>query len=186
MLGGYGYTTEYLPEALLRDQKLNTLHEGTSGIQGLDLLGRKVVAGGGAALSAFAEEVERTVARARAAGVEEAWCGALEQALSEVAALTLEVASRGLEGDVEGMLRHSADYLELFSVLAVGWCWLAQAAAAEEGLRHSAEAAEVAFYEGKRCAAQYWFTTELPRIPARVALVRNNEDSYARMRPDWF
>jgi alkylation response protein AidB-like acyl-CoA dehydrogenase len=184
--GGYGYTTEYLPEALLRDQKLNTLHEGTSGIQGLDLLGRKVVAGGGAALAAFSGEVTRTVARARAAGVEEAWCGALEQALSEVAALTLEVASRGLEGDVEGMLRHSADYLELFSVLAVGWSWLAQAAAAHEGLRRTQAAGEVAFYEGKRCAAQYWFATELPRLPALVALVRNNEDSYARMQPDWF
>ena len=159
---------------------------GTSGIQGLDLLGRKVVAGGGAALAAFSGEVERTVARARAAGVEEAWCAALEQALGEVTALTLEVASRGLSGDVEGMLRHSADYLELFSVLAVGWSWLAQAAAAHEGLRRTQAAGEVAFYEGKRCAAQYWFATELPRLPALVALVRSNENSYARMQPDWF
>ncbi|MBF5046641.1 acyl-CoA dehydrogenase [Aggregicoccus sp. 17bor-14] len=183
--GGYGYTTEYLPEALLRDQKLNTLHEGTSGIQGLDLLGRKVVAGGGAALSAFAEEVERTVARARKAGVEEAWCAALSEAVGELGGLTMELGARGLEGDVEGMLRHSADYLELFSIVAVAWRWLDQAAAAQEGLAH-AQGADAAFYEGKRCAAQYWFQTELTRVPALVALVRGNDDSYARMRAEWF
>src|SRR5205814_2898238 len=62
--GGYGYTSEYLPEAWLRDQKLNTLHEGTTGIQSLDLLGRKAVAAGGAALIAFSEEMDLTMQRA--------------------------------------------------------------------------------------------------------------------------
>src|SRR3954466_13043530 len=71
--GGYGYTAEYLPEAWLRDQKLNTIHEGTTGMQSMDLLGRKVVAGGGAALAALGEEVARTVERAKRAGVEPAW-----------------------------------------------------------------------------------------------------------------
>jgi len=59
--GGYGYSSEYLPEAYLRDQKLNSIHEGTTGIQGLDLLGRKVMAAGGEAMRAFAEEVGATV-----------------------------------------------------------------------------------------------------------------------------
>ena len=63
--GGYGYSSELPPEAWLRDQKLNSLHEGTTGIQGLDLLGRKAVASGGAALHAFSDEVGRTLARAR-------------------------------------------------------------------------------------------------------------------------
>ena len=64
--GGYGYSSEYLPEAWLRDQKLNSIHEGTTGIQGMDLLGRKVVAGGGAALRALRDEVARGgAARAR-------------------------------------------------------------------------------------------------------------------------
>ena len=72
--GGYGYTSEYLPEAWLRDQKLNTLHEGTTGIQSLDLLGRKVVAGGGAALRALAlARSSATVGRAKRAGVPDAW-----------------------------------------------------------------------------------------------------------------
>ncbi|MCY1017187.1 acyl-CoA dehydrogenase [Pyxidicoccus sp. MSG2] len=181
--GGYGYSSEYPPEAWLRDQKLNSIHEGTTGIQGLDLLGRKVVAGGGAALQSFSEEVAATVARARKAGVEAAWCDALEAALGEVAEVVGALGARGMSGEVELMLRHSADFLDLFSVLAVAWRWLAQAAAAKEGL---ARGGDGDFYEGKLAAAQYWFAVELPRVPLLASLCRTGEDSYARMRPEWF
>ncbi|WP_437567012.1 acyl-CoA dehydrogenase [Sorangium sp. So ce542] len=182
--GGYGYSSEYLPEAWLRDQKLNSIHEGTTGIQGLDLLGRKVVAGGGAALMALGGEVEQTIGRARRAGVEPAWCERLGASMSLLGELTMHLAEAGLRGDVERMLRHSADYLELASILVVAWQWLAMAAAAREGLARGASPA--GFYEGKLCAAQYWFSTELPRAQALAALCRSGEDSYARMRPEWF
>ncbi|APR84682.1 Acyl-CoA dehydrogenase [Minicystis rosea] len=184
VLGGYGYSSEYLPEAWLRDQKLNSIHEGTTGIQGLDLLGRKVVAAGGEALRIFAEEVASAVARARAAGVAEGMCTAMERAMATVATLTAELGALGLSGDVERMMLHSADYLELFSAVAVAWQWLVQAAAAREALARGAEAS--AFYEGKLCAAQYWIATELPKIDHLAALCRSAEDSYARMRPEWF
>ncbi|WNG14145.1 acyl-CoA dehydrogenase [Cystobacter fuscus] len=182
--GGYGYSTEYLPEAWLRDQKLNSIHEGTTGIQGLDLLGRKVVAAGGGGLRAFVEEVEATVERARRAGVEPSWGESLNEALQRVVALTMELGAAGMAGDVERMLRHSADYMELFSVLAVAWRWLAQAAAAREGLARGTDGRD--FYEGKLAAAQYWIHTELPRVAALVELCRSGEDSYTRMQPDWF
>ncbi len=182
--GGYGYSSEYLPEAWLRDQKLNTIHEGTTGIQGMDLLGRKVIAGGGETLRALGEELAAGVARARAAGVTEVWCVDLERAMGQVAALTADLGGRGLSGDVEGMMRHSTDYLELFSVLVIAWQWLLQAAAAREALGRGAEPR--GFYEGKLCAAQYWLATELPRIPQLAELCRSGEDSYSRMRPEWF
>ncbi|CAM4180304.1 acyl-CoA dehydrogenase [Corallococcus sp. ZKHCc1 1396] len=186
--GGYGYSSEYLPEAWLRDQKLNSIHEGTTGIQGLDLLGRKAVAGGGAALQALDEEVRATTARARAAGVEPAWSDALEDVLQQATALTLELGARGMAGEVEAMLRHSADFLELFSVVAVAWRWLAQAAAAKEALARDAPAStgDAPFYEGKLAAAQYWFAVEVPRVPLLVHLCRTGEDSYSRMHPDGF
>ncbi|HYO57034.1 acyl-CoA dehydrogenase [Archangium sp.] len=182
--GGYGYSSEYLPEAYLRDQKLNSIHEGTTGIQGLDLLGRKVMAAGGEAMQAFAEEVGATVERGRRAGVEPAWGEALGRALREVVELTMELGAAGVSGEVERMLRHSADYMELFSVLAVSWRWLAQAAAAREGLARGGGGRD--FYEGKLAAAQYWLHTELPRVTHLVALCRSGEDSYTRMRPEWF
>ncbi|XXF78896.1 acyl-CoA dehydrogenase [Myxococcaceae bacterium GXIMD 01537] len=182
--GGYGYSSEYLPEAWLRDQKLNSIHEGTTGIQGLDLLGRKAVAAGGAGLQALAGEVASTVERARRAGVEAAWGEALEGALREVLTLTAELGAHGMAGDVELMLRHSADYLELCSITAVAWRWLAQAAAAREGLARGAGGAD--FYEGKLAAAQYWFAVEVPRVAHLAHLCRTGEDSYTRMKPEWF
>jgi butyryl-CoA dehydrogenase len=62
--GGYGYTSEFLPEALLRDQKLNSIHEGTTGIHGMDLLGRKIFADGGTALGLLGQHVQVDVERA--------------------------------------------------------------------------------------------------------------------------
>jgi alkylation response protein AidB-like acyl-CoA dehydrogenase len=182
--GGYGYSSEYLPEAWLRDQKLNTIHEGTTGIQGMDLLGRKAVAGGGESLRLLLEEIGAAAARARAAGVEEGWGAAVEQAGGEVAALTAHLGGLGLSGDVEGMMLHSTDYLELFSVLVISWQWLLQAAAAKEGMAKGG--ALEGFYQGKMAAAQYWLKTELPRIRELCALCRSGEDSYLRMKPEWF
>ena len=182
--GGYGYSSEYLPEAWLRDQKLNSIHEGTTGIQSMDLLGRKAVAGGGAALQALLEEIAETAARARTALVPVAWIDAVTRAGASVAALTGELGGYGASGDVEKMMLHSVDYLELFSILVTSWQWLLQAAAAQECLARKDTLAD--FYEGKLCAAQYWISTEIPRIAALAELCRSAEDSYGRMKPEWF
>jgi alkylation response protein AidB-like acyl-CoA dehydrogenase len=184
--GGYGYSSEYLPEAWLRDQKLNSLHEGTTGIQGLDLLGRKAVADGGAALHAFSDEVTRTLARAKSSGLEPTWAEHLAEALAELVDTSTALAARGAAGDVEGMLAHSHDYLSLFSIVAVGWQWLSMAAVAQEALRQTPSEDEVAFYRGKLAAAHYWVVTELPRVTGLAALCRSGESSYTGMRPEWF
>jgi len=188
--GGYGYSSEFLPEAWLRDQKLNSIHEGTTGIQGLDLLGRKVMAQGGAALQLLAQEISQTIERARDKGVAPAWIEPLHSAVQTVGQLTLQLAQKGLAGEVEAMLLHSADYLELLSILIVGWQWLLQAAVARGRLSEEAArplaAADRDFYEGKLCTAQYWLLTEVPRVTTLAALCASGEDSYGRMRPEWF
>lgn len=182
--GGYGYSSEYLPEAWLRDQKLNLIHEGTTGIQGLDLLGRKVLARSGAGLATLLTEVSATCRRAEKAGVPEVWTVALRDAAKRIGKLTSELVRRGAAGDVEGMLRHSADYLDLFSTFVVSWQWLSQAAAARKGLAAGRGSRE--FYEGVFSAARYWIRTELPKIEALVTICRENDERYASMRPDRF
>jgi butyryl-CoA dehydrogenase len=178
--GGYGYSSEYLVEAWLRDQKLNSLHEGTTGIQSMDLLGRKVSLDGGAALELLARDVARTAERARRAGVDPAWCAAVEHAVRMTRELTTELV--GL-GNPEATLLHSVDYLDLFSTLVVGWMWLLQAAVCREALSRGTP--DPGFYEGKLCAAQYFISTELPRMAALATLCRTGEDSYGRVRPEW-
>jgi butyryl-CoA dehydrogenase len=182
--GGYGYSSEYLAEAWMRDQKLNSIHEGTTGIQGLDLLGRRVVAGGGAALRALLAEIASAARRAREAGVDASWGRGVEEAGGRLAELTMHLAGVGMKGQAEAMLRHSTDYLRAFSILAVAWQWLLQAAAAARGMTRDPSAH--AFYQGKLGAAQYFLATELPELTRLLDLVRSGEDSYARMRPEWF
>jgi len=175
--GGYGYTSEYLPEAWLRDQKLNSIHEGTSGIQSLDLLGRKVLGTGGASLRALAEQV---MADCERPGVDPDHAASLQRALATIGETTMHIGSLG---DREAMIRHASDYMELFSIAVVAWQWLLQSAAAHEGLRRDPASAD--FYRGKIAAARYWFATEVPRIDQLCALCRS-DDSYVAMQPEWF
>jgi butyryl-CoA dehydrogenase len=178
--GGYGYSSEYLAEAWLRDQKLNSLHEGTTGIQSIDLLGRKVSLEGGLALDLLGRELGRAVESARAAKVEGAWCDAIERASRTTRDVTKELSSLG---SPEATLRHSVDYLDLFSTMIVAWMWLLQATAARLAL--AKPLSDTALYEGKLCAAQYFILTELPRVELLANLCRSGEDSYARARPEW-
>ncbi len=180
--GGYGYSSEQLPEAWLREQKLNSIHEGTTGIHGLDLLGRRIVAGGGAALGALGEEIETAARRAEAAGVEGAWIAAVRAASGTLASVTATLGQRGLAGDVEGMLLHSTDFLSLASITVVGWLWLWQASIAKSALARGASGDDIPFYEGKLHAAQYWIATELPKTELLARLCVEAESSYASMR----
>jgi alkylation response protein AidB-like acyl-CoA dehydrogenase len=182
IFGGYGYSSEYPVESWLRDQKLNSIHEGTTGIQGLDLLGRRIVAEGGAALRALRQAIGETVARAQKSQVQASWIETLQRSLATTEALIGALGARGLGGDADGMMRHSAHVLDLVSTLVVGWQWLELAAAAREARTPG----DHGFYEGKLGAAQYWFATEMPRIEQLAALCRDGDDSYARMEPGWF
>ncbi|MEO6323254.1 MAG: acyl-CoA dehydrogenase [Thermoanaerobaculia bacterium] len=184
--GGYGYSSEYRPEAWMRDQKLNSLHEGTTGIQGMDLLGRKVGAAKGASIAALREEIEGAMARASTTGVNESWVAAMAAALSDVESLTAHLLAIGRTGDVDRMLLHSTDYLELFGILVVAWQHLDMAAAAQAKLTVGASGADRAFLRGKLHGADYWLATELPRLHSLSALCRAGEDSYARIQCDEF
>jgi len=177
--GGYGYTSEFLVESWWRDQKLNSIHEGTSGIQAMDLLGRKAVAAGGEPLRLFAAAVRSTLAEAETDLGEHG--EALGRALDDLVATTGELAQRGLRGDAEAMLRHAADYMDAFSVVAVAWELLAQAIAARRATGRPA-----AFREGKRRACDYWFRTDLPHVAVTLARIRSGETSFAEAPVDCF
>ena len=170
--GGYGYSSEYLPESWLRDQKLNTIHEGTTTIQGLDLLGRKVVAGGGAALMALEQRVRASIASAEGVGL--SFAKTLSTAMDELVRVTATLGGRGASGDVLGMLGHSADFMELASTVVVGWAWL------ELAVRAAGKADD--FSTGLLQAAKYWLLTEVPRTTHLAHLCEINESSYLEVK----
>ncbi|HEY3005678.1 MAG TPA: acyl-CoA dehydrogenase, partial [Kribbellaceae bacterium] len=122
--GGYGYTRDYDVEQIYRDNRLNAIHEGTNGIQGLDLLGRKVVMQDGAALRLLAETMAATIRRASEAGGEAAAFGTgLGATLERVVAVTRRLYGAG---DLEVTLANSSVYLEAMGHLVVAWIWLEQ------------------------------------------------------------
>ena len=182
--GGYGYSSEYLPELWLREQRLNSIHEGTTAIQSLDLLGRKVVAKGGRALLLLSEELRADVEVARSLGVDEELCDAVKIELARVTELTAVLGARGLGGDLTGMLAHSVDYLTMFSNLIIAWQWLRMAAAARRGLGGEIDDAEADYYRGKIEAARYWIRTELADNARLAVLCETGEDSYLKI-PDF-
>lgn len=152
--GGAGYTRDFDVEQHYRDNRLNPIHEGTHGIQSLDLLGRAVTADSGAALTLLLETIGATVAAARATADGELgdYADALQQSAGRV------VATTGLlwkDLDPAPALANSAAYLEAFGHVVLAWIWLEQAVAAH-GRTGS-------FYDGKRAATRYFFRWELPR-----------------------
>ena len=177
--GGYGYTSEFLAEAWWRDQKLNSIHEGTSGIQAMDLLGRKAVARGGEPLRLFARAVGETLAAARALGDDTH--AALGAALDDLVRTTTALGMKGMSGDADAMLRHAADYMDAFSIIAIAWQLLAHAVAAGRGGRRPA-----ALYQGATRACDYWFATELPHVAVTLERIRSGEASFAEAPLDCF
>ncbi|HEY4181098.1 MAG TPA: acyl-CoA dehydrogenase [Kofleriaceae bacterium] len=179
--GGYGYSSEYLPESWLRDQKLNSIHEGTTGIQAADLLGRRVMAKG--ALPAVGKAIAAACARAKAAGVDAAWIAEVERAVGTVGSLTMELGQRGMSGDANGMMLHATDYLDLFATVIIAWQWIELAAIAHAHAGDDDQ--DDGYHRGLLAAAQYWIYTELPRIDVLAKLCRDAESSYGSLDPAW-
>jgi alkylation response protein AidB-like acyl-CoA dehydrogenase len=179
--GGYGYSSECLPELWMREQKLNSIHEGTTGIQSLDLLGRKVVAKGGMALEHLSNEIRVDVEQARNSGVDEDLCETVKIEVARLGGLTRLLAGRGLQGDVVGMLAHSHDYLVLFGNLIIAWQWLKMAGAACRALGNHLEPDVTDYYRGKIEATRYWIRTELADNARLALLCETGEDSYLKI-----
>ncbi|OBF95969.1 acyl-CoA dehydrogenase [Mycobacterium sp. 852002-51152_SCH6134967] len=174
--GGYGYTREYDVEQHYRDNRLNPIHEGTHGIQSLDLLGRKVPARGGAGLAALGAAIGATVAEAGPLGgriTEHA--SLLDAALQRLTAVTAEMFG---SGDVEAAMANSVIYLEAFGHIVVAWMWLQQEIAAHD---HSGD-----FYDGKRQAARYFFRYELPKTAPQLDLLASLDRTTLDMHERWF
>ncbi|PUA79282.1 acyl-CoA dehydrogenase [Nocardioides currus] len=171
VLGGAGYTRDHDVEQHYRDNRLNPIHEGTHGIQGLDLLGRKVLLDGGAGLGALAARIR--AAASRATGTEAgSYADQLASVLDRLLEVTGVVAS---SGDQQLMLADATTYLEATGHLVVAWLWLEQWLAAEG---HAD-----AFHDGKRAATRYFFTRELPKVAPMLDLLASGDRTTLDLDP---
>ncbi|MFC4147925.1 acyl-CoA dehydrogenase [Micromonospora mangrovi] len=180
--GGYGYTRDYDVEQHWRDNRLNPIHEGTHGIQALDLLGRKVTMQGGAGLALLLETIGATVTRAWKAEGEAAELAAhLGAAVDRIGVVTRRLWG---SGDPELALANASLYLEAVGHVVIAWMWLEQLLAVEA--KGSPEGAEGEFLAGKRQAARYFFRYELPRTGPQFDLLESLDRTTLEAREGWF
>jgi alkylation response protein AidB-like acyl-CoA dehydrogenase len=172
--GGYGYTRDYKVEQFYRDNRLNAIHEGTHGIQALDLLGRKICMDGGAAFRVLAQTIRGTVSRARANLDLAPLASTLEAVLQRVESVTAQLCACA---DPLVRLANASAYLEALGHFTSGWIWLEQMIVAS---------GNTPLHLGKRQAGLYFFRWELPKANLLLERLAVFDDTSLQMRDDWF
>ena len=175
VLGGYGYTRDFPVEQYWRDNRLNMIHEGTHGIQALDLLGRKVTMNGGAALELLATRISATVERA---GHDRDLAEPANQLAAALQALGAATKAAWSTGVPEEALANATPYLQAFGHTVVAWLWLDVALACA--------GRDDDFAQGKRAAMRYFFAFELPKTAPWLAVAAVRNPTCREMRDDWF
>ncbi|WP_236197991.1 acyl-CoA dehydrogenase C-terminal domain-containing protein [Pseudomonas putida] len=168
VFGGHGYIREWGQEQLVRDVRITQIYEGTNGIQALDLMGRKVVASGGAYYRLFSDEIRQFIA---SAGSElDEFAKPLAASLDQLDGLTEWVLEQA-KGNPNEIGAASVEYLHAFGYVAYAYMWalMARAANAGEG--------DEAFYSGKLGTARFYFARLLPRVDSLVASVKAGSES---------
>ncbi len=179
--GGAGYTRDYPVEQFWRDNRLNPIHEGTNGIQAIDLLGRKVLLQDGAALSLLGRRIEATTGAATAA--KDADTTHQSEQLTAAFRRVAEVTARlGIETDIERRLANAHTYLLAFGHVVVAWMWLSQSLVAQTMQSER----DRDFVAGKTQACRYFFNCELSKVAGWLDLVASGESTALTMQESWF
>ena len=183
-LGGYGFAREYPIEQLYRDNRLNPIHEGTNGVQALDLLGRKVRQDNGAGFRALLTRMRTAATQASARGDLASLGAQLTEAVDRLERVTASLLALG--GDPTRALANATAYLDLVNRTVIAWLWLRQALVASNALAATTAESEQNFYRGKLQAARYWFGWELPRTVQLAELLERADAIPFEMQDAWF
>lgn len=185
ILGGAGYTREYYSEQFWRDNRLNPIHEGTNGIQALDLTFRKLWQHGGKGLSILKQEIEKdllaisTKESAKMAKQLMPYLTDLHDVIVHLSEVIQTEKSATLGGNAQAVMN-------VVSTIVVSWIWLRQASKAEKLHETSTNQQKQDFYQGKIQAAKYFMAWELPSITRDIQILKNNNDVCTNTQPQWF
>jgi alkylation response protein AidB-like acyl-CoA dehydrogenase len=166
IFGGSGYCDDYPLEQYYRDARIHPIHEGTTGIQAMDLLGRKVVMQDGKALECFVDEVKTTISAAEVYSELQAFAQRLALTLASLNIVTRHLMTVFREKGAEYYLADATLFLEFFGITAIGWQWLLQGIAVQKAMKKGYPPADDHFYRGKMFALRYFFRYEIPKTQA--------------------
>lgn len=167
VLGGYGYTTDFPVQQLYRDLKIMSLYEGTTGIQSIDLLGRKVTMEKGRALELLVKEILFTIRLAEKHQVLQPYSVLLEQELGRIESVLGHLTRFAIKGELENYLADATVFMEMTSIMVIAWQWMKQALVATEKLEaQDFSRNTAAFYQSKVHTMQFFYRYELPHAAA--------------------
>lgn len=181
--GGHGYIKEWGMEQLARDTRICTMYEGTTGIQAIDLLARKVVGSNGALLDVFIDEVRQYCLSVRDKSQFNAWSNAIEVHLDEWKQITVDVTKRAANNPDE-LGAASVDYLMYSGYVTVGYFWLRMAVTAQDKLLAGTDNPD--FYEAKLHTAKFYFDRLLSRTRSLVSAMDSGAENLMSMPVDQF
>lgn len=179
VLGGYGYMMDFILQQYHRDIRIISIYEGTTGIQSLDLLGRKITMMEGAALQMLHKEIERTIGNAMSIEELKPFAEQLAEGGQMVQACLAHLFPFAMQGDHERFLADATIFMELFGIVVIGWQWL------KIGIGAVAQQDE-AFKESKLRTLDYYFKYEMTRCKGLQKTVCHSSSVTSQMDPSLF
>jgi len=185
VLGGAGYTTDFTVEQFYREARIHPIHEGTTAIHGIDLLGRKITIHNGKSTQIFFEEVNKTMAKASNQASLQPFVEKLQKSLSKAQQATGYLLGLAGKGETEKFLADATLYLEMFGIITIAWQWLNQGIVAQQKL-NAAHEADQNFYQGKLATMRYFYEYELVKVDSLVKRLQSTDNVTIEMQSDWF
>ncbi|HRG65472.1 MAG TPA: acyl-CoA dehydrogenase C-terminal domain-containing protein, partial [Saprospiraceae bacterium] len=176
VLGGYGFCTDFILQQYYRDIRIMSLYEGTTGIQSLDLLGRKITMENGQALQLLMARITETNQEASNYDELKPYVKQLEARLGDVQKVLGRLIPMAMAGDYESFLADATIFMEMASGIVVAYQWIKMATAAKKALVTGTGAFDTAFYESKIHTMKYYFKYELPKAIACLETLMNEEE----------
>ena len=183
VLGGAGYTTDFPVEQYYREARIHPIHEGTTGIHGLDLLGRKMLLHEGLGWKMLQKEFQSTLKEAKPLPELGDIALTFEKYAQEFASDTAQLLFKRNQGP-EYYLADATLYLEGAGLLCMGWIWLKQAITAQKALDMGSK--EQDFHLGKIETARYTVAYELVKLKGMVERFASTNYPTLTMKTDWF
>ena len=184
--GGYGYCDDFPLEQYYRDIRIHPIHEGTTGIQAMDLLGRKVVMQEGKAVMLLFEEVQKAIDTARQVIELESYAVKMQEAMSQLQEITMTLIGVAHEEGPEVYLADATVYLHYFSTIVIAWQWLIQGIACQRKLESAVSKRESEFFQGKLFTFKHYFHYELPKINGLAERLKEKAFLSVEMQPEFF
>ncbi len=175
ILGGSGYCDDYPLEQYFRDCRIHPIHEGTTGVQGMDLLGRKVTMLKGKGLELVLNEIQKAVLEAKKMEALKPFANDLKQQITQLKEVTDFLTGLAVKKGPEAFLADATLYLEYFGIIVIAWQWLLQGVAVQDALSKSVKKKDMQFYEGKMFTLRYFYAYELPKTMALKARLTSED-----------